>query len=216
MNKQERWKLNKLTNLGDSFNLNNTEFLRKCFDSTDGMVSFEEACLLYKLAREADGGCIVELGSYRGRSSTFLGLGSLDGNQLQIFTIDPHQEFTGILGGKFGPSDRTAFYQTMLRNGLSEIVSLINLSSEYFSSKWNMPVALLWIDGDHSYTGVCRDFECWSPHLTESAIVAFDDAINKDIGPRQLIDQLVAEGVFTEILKLGKIAVLQRTYQLGR
>ncbi len=210
MNKETRLELKKSPNLVDSLSQQNTEFLRQCFDATEGMISFEEACLLYQLAREADGGCIVEVGSYRGRSSTFLGLGSLDGNQQQVFAIDPHQEFTGILGGKFGPSDRTAFYQTMLKHGCSEIVSLINLSSEYFSSKWNTPVALLWIDGDHSYPGVCRDFECWLPHLTESAIVAFDDAINKEIGPRQLIDQLVVDGGFTETLKLGKIVVLHK------
>lgn len=180
------------------------------FELAQGMVSFDEAQLLYRLAKGVQSGCIIEVGSYRGMSTVFLGRGSLDGNHPEIYAIDPHAKFVGILGGIFGPKDRTAFYQAMLATGCSEIVSLINLSSEMFAYKWKEPVSLLWIDGDHSYQGVKRDFESWLPHLTNDALIAFDDATDRNLGPRMLIDELKLSGVFEEALSVGKIVVIRK------
>ena len=190
-----------------------SESLKSIFECTEGMINFDEAMLLYCLAREVRSGCIVEVGSYRGRSTVFLGNGSLDGVQVPVYAVDPHKDFVGVLGGIFGPKDRTAFYRTMLETGCSEIVSLINLSSEHFASTWTTPVSLLWIDGDHSYEGVKRDFECWLPHLTMGALIAFDDATNPVLGPRKLIDELVASGDFEEVESVVKVVVLRHTGQ---
>jgi hypothetical protein len=98
----------------------------------------------------------------------------------------------------------------MLEQGCSEIVSLINLSSEGFAPHWQEPVALLWIDGDHRYPGVRRDFELWAPYLTPEAVVVFDDALDPGLGPRRLIDELTASGRFEEVLVVGKIAAIRR------
>jgi predicted O-methyltransferase YrrM len=188
--------------------------LKSCFDRTEGMVSFDEAVLLYCLAREVRTGCIIEVGSYRGRSSVFLARGSLDGSRASVYAIDPHKDFIGVLGGIFGPKDRTAFYEAMLTNGCSEIVSLINLSSEYFVSSWKEPVSMLWIDGDHSYAGVKRDFDCWLPHLHAGATIAFDDATDPNLGPRKLINELIASKRFEEIIAIGKVAVIRQCPEL--
>lgn len=186
------------------------EMLKSCFNRTDGMVSFDEALLLYNLAKEVNSGCIIEVGSYRGRSSVFLGKGSLDGANVPVYAIDPHKPFIGVLGGIFGPKDRTEFYRAMLDHGCSEVVSLINLSSECFSPLWNIPISLLWIDGDHSYAGVTKDFGCWLPHLETTARIAFDDATDPELGPRRLIDELIKSNRFEEIMNIGKIIVIQQ------
>ncbi len=47
---------------------------------TQGYINFAEAELLYRLAFGARDGCIVEVGSYRGRSTVALARGSLDGD----------------------------------------------------------------------------------------------------------------------------------------
>jgi len=174
------------------------------------MTSFEEASLLYRLAKETKQGCIVEVGSYRGRSTAALGRGSLDGHRVPVFAFEPHEEFLGILGGRFGPEDRAAFYRAMLDTGCYEIVRLVNLSSEMAAPNWTKPIALLWIDGDHSYEGVKRDFECWRPHLTAGATVVFDDSLDASIGPRRLIDELLQAGELeiTEVVR--KVTVLRR------
>src|ERR1700722_20931863 len=97
---------------------------------TPGMVSLDVAELLYSLARDVDAGVIVEVGSYRGRSTVALALGSRAGHGAPVFAIEPHESFHGPLGGDFGPEDRGFFYRAMLRSEGYREVRLINLSSE--------------------------------------------------------------------------------------
>lgn len=199
-----------ISNYFESLSAAKLDFLKSCFERTEGMVSFDEAMLLYRLAVKVRSGCIVEVGSYRGRSSVFLGKGSLDGANIPVYAIDPHKSFIGVLGGVFGPRDRTAFYRSMLDNDCSEIVSLINLSSECFAQSWSEPISLLWIDGDHSYAGVKRDFECWLPHLQANATIALDDATDPSLGPRKLIDELIQSNRFEEVEIVGKVVVIRQ------
>ena len=185
--------------------------LKYCFKNTEGMISFEEGVSLYFFAKKVKEGCVMEVGTYRGRATVFLGKGSINGFNVPVYAVDPHKEFIGVLGGVFGPKDRTAFYKAMLVNEVSETISLINLSSENFSSTWQEPISLLWIDGDHSYEGVKRDFNCWIEHCISNAVIAFDDAIDINLGPRKLINELTLSGVFKEIANVGKIAFLKKT-----
>jgi len=194
-------------------NFSYTSSLRECFDKTEGMISFEEATLLYELARQVNGECIVEVGSYRGRSAVALGRGSLDGNSVPIYAIEPHEEFDGVLGGKFSPQDRGAFYKAMIDTSCYQIVRLVNLSSEIVAPNWNKKISLLWIDGDHTYNGVKRDFECWFPHLAADALIAFDDSNDPDLGPRQLINELVKKKQCEEIRQVGKVTVIRCRYK---
>lgn len=202
--------MSQLLNYSDNISSDRLRDIHTFYQLTDGMISIEEGLVLYSLASQVQSGCIVEVGSYRGRSTVFLGQGSLAGNSAPVYAIDPHKPFIGVLGGVFGPKDRTAFYKTMLITGCSEIVSLINLSSEMVVPKWSEPVALLWIDGDHSYAGVKRDFECWLPHVAEGACIAFDDSTDPELGPRILINELLASRKYEECLNVGKVSVLKK------
>jgi len=154
----------------------------------EGMIGDLEAELLTRLASEVDEGCIVEIGSYRGMSTIALALGA----HVPVYAIEPHEHFTGVLGGTFGPADRRAFFENLLRAGVVEKVRLVNLSSEVVAPGWKIPVGLLWIDGDHRHEAVRRDFGSWEPHLRGK--VAFHDAIQPTLGPAQLIDELLASG----------------------
>jgi predicted O-methyltransferase YrrM len=171
------------------------------------MTSLEGCELLCKLAREVRKGCIVEVGSYRGRSAVALGRGSLDGHQARVYAIEPHAEFVGERGGVFGPLDRAAFYEAMLRTNCYRIVRLVNLTSEVVAPNWNEPIGLLFIDGDHSEHGVRRDWNCWSPHLTDDAIVAFDDTDWP--APAKIVAELAASG-WEKMAESGPIKVIRR------
>jgi hypothetical protein len=127
-----------------------------------------------------------------------------------VFALDPHEPFDGVLGGKFGPQDRAAFFRTMLQSKGYERVRLINLSSEIVTPGWREPVRLLWIDGDHSYEGVRRDWDAWKAHLLPRAVVAFDDSINQAIGPYRLIRELLEAGELSLLERVGKITTLER------
>lgn len=177
---------------------------------TQGWLSLEEAELLYQLARGVASGCIVEIGSYRGRSTVALALGSLSGSKVPIYAVDPHEVCDGALGGGFGPEDRAEFFRAMLRTSCYKIVRPIDLSSEIITPGWTQPVGLLWIDGDHSYGGAKRDFGCWGPHLADNACVAFDDSLDPRLGPAQVIEEALAQGDFEKLRSVGKVTVLRK------
>ena len=180
-------------------------------ERTLGWLSLEEAALLYHLARQTTTGSIIEVGSYRGRSTVALSKGALAGGNRPIYAVEPHEEFEGTLGGQFGPEDRGAFYQTMLTTSSYQNVRLVNLSSEVIAPGWKESVSLLWIDGDHTYEGVRRDFDCWRDHLALSAYVAFDDAIDPRLGPHKLVGEITQSGEFNPFVTIGKVVVVVRS-----
>src|SRR5215831_7205885 len=164
---------------------------RQIVEATEGAISLVECDLLYGLAAQITAGCIVEVGSYRGRSTVALALGSMAGARVPVYAIEPHERFTGVLGGQFEPSDRTEFFKNMIRAEVAEIVRLVNLSSEVVTAGWSAPVGMLWIDGDHRYPAVKRDFDCWAPFLIPQAIVAFHASLDPNLGPARVIAEAV-------------------------
>lgn len=182
----------------------------RAIDAVKGWLSMDEAALLYKLASAVESGCIVEVGSYHGRSTVALGLGTMAGNNSPVFAVEPHEEFAGALGGNFGPEDRAEFFKSMLQSSCYKVVRLLNISSEIITSGWEQPVSLLWIDGDHRYEGVKRDFESWERHLENDATIVFDDATNPELGPYRLVSELINAGKYLPVVSAGKVVVLER------
>ena len=182
-------------------------------DGLKGGITIEEGVLLYHCAANTRDGCIVEVGSFRGKSAVALALGvrSLEASARPlIYCIEPHRPYTGFYGGEFGPQDRAAFYEVMCRTGAFEEVALINLSSEQVAPIWQEPVGFAFIDGDHSYEGVRRDFECWEPHLLAGGLLAFDDAADPTCGPYRLIREILDTGRFAQVEIVGKVTVLKK------
>ena len=180
-------------------------------DSLAGGVTTREAALLRRLAADAGGGAIVEVGSYRGKSAVALAWGVRDAARgTPVYCIEPHRPFTGVYGGRFGPEDRDAFYRVMRETGAFREVALVNLSSEDLTPAWNTPVALAFIDGDHRHAEVRRDFESWDPHMLLGGCIAFDDAIDPNGGPARLVGEIEASGRYRRIDVVGKIVVLRK------
>lgn len=85
----------------------------------------------------------------------------------------------------------------MAETRLYEHVRLVNVSSDFLSHNWPMPVSLLYIDGDHRYEAVKRDFECWRGKLAAHAVIILDDASNAASGPGKLAREIGGGGAFT-------------------
>ena len=153
-------------------------------------------------------GCIVEVGSYRGRSTVALARGSANGHRPPVYAVEPHETFVGPRGGDFGPEDRAAFLRNMVRTGAYRQVRLLNTSSEILSPGWKEPVALLWLDGDHSYEGVRRDFDAWAPHLMARCDLVLDDTDDPELGPQRLVEEL-ASGGWVEVDRVDRVAHLR-------
>ncbi|MEM9064129.1 MAG: class I SAM-dependent methyltransferase [Planctomycetota bacterium] len=177
-------------------------------EATKGWLSTDEAEVLQGLATKVTQGCIVEVGSYRGRSAIALAAGARD--DVPVFAIDPHELVVESDALTYGPEDRAAFFEAMIRSGGYERVRLVNLSSEVVTPGWDRPVGMLWIDGDHTLEGVTRDWECWKGHLLPGAIVAFDDAHDPAVGPYHLIDGLLETAELVHVQNVGKVRITRR------
>jgi len=180
-----------------------------------GGVTVEEAEFLRQLAAQVQSGCIVEIGSFRGKSAIALAMGVRQQDRMRqpaIYCVEPHRPFTGFYGGEFGPKDRGVFYQEMCRTGAFNEVALVNLPSDVAASSWREPVGLCFIDGDHRYAGVKQDFECWDPHVLPGGLVAFDDAIDPECGPHRLIDEILRTQRYRRIAGVGKVVVLKKSH----
>ena len=63
----------------------------KATENIGGWLTEAEGLSLYNIARKIKtGNAIVEVGSWKGKSTICLGNGSRDGNKIKIFAIDPY------------------------------------------------------------------------------------------------------------------------------
>src|SRR3989442_15940896 len=88
----------------------------------EGSVSAEEILHLHRLAAEVSQGCIVEVGSFRGRSTAALAMGSLGGFQVPVYAVDPHDAFVGYYGGGSRRAGGAPFFAKMVWFLLAPVV----------------------------------------------------------------------------------------------
>ncbi len=177
----------------------------------DGWLSEPQGRALFEAAAGTTGrGAIVEIGSWKGRSTIWLAAGAkLAGRR--VVAIDPHVN---------SREDRDAttvadFRKNIEQAGLSDIVEPLIMSSADAAALFEGPVELLFIDGDHSYDAVLRDAELWLPKLTEGATVMFHDVSTAAYsGPRRIFRRHVClSPKFDSIRRIGSMTVARRTGQ---
>jgi predicted O-methyltransferase YrrM len=144
-----------------------------------GWLTDEEGEALYELARACTGkGVIVEIGSFKGKSTVCLGLGSQAGDSVPLYAIDPHQE-------RF-----PEFKTNVQRAGIDELVRPVPSLSQLAADEFQEPVELLFVDGSHEYERVLEDFEKWVPKVVDGGWVAFHDT-TWTAGPRKVVGHAV-------------------------
>jgi predicted O-methyltransferase YrrM len=154
--------------------------------SIDGLIHPREGLLLYVLARRAAAlGNIVEIGAYKGRSTWYLAHGLEDaGSAHRVISIDPHE----------AREQRDAYFETLERFGLADRVEPRVAYSHDVADEVDGPIGMLWIDGDHSYASVRRDFDDWFPKLEVGGWYAMHDTVNAWYGPTRLAREIMRRG----------------------
>ena len=150
------------------------------------------------------------MGSAKGRSTVASALGSKHGAHAPVYAIEPHEAFTGILGGRFSSANRGIFFTSLLHTQTADIVRLVNLSSEIVTPGWQLAVGMIFIDGDHSYSGVKRDYDCWIPSIIPGGILIFHDSTNPAIGPYRVINEAIAEGALEKVAVVSRATILRK------
>ncbi len=141
-----------------------------------GWLSKEEGLLLYHLALVQSGkGVIVEIGSFHGKSTIYLGSAARETGCGKIYAIDPH---VGEVhkGKKEYQSSFQQFTQNINKFDLSKWITPLRSTSMAAYKTWSKTVSLLFIDGLHDRESVLQDIR-WINMLQENGVVAFHDAL---------------------------------------
>lgn len=161
----------------------------------DGLISEETGEVLRRLAATIDGDhAIVEIGSYKGKSTCYLATGSKDGDGAQVFAVDPWDS-EGNETGRFGFADPKTYkdFEDQLRKAkIKSYVTPVKGFSLDVAEDWREDgpdIGLLYIDGDHSKEAVTKDFYAWAPYLVPGhSLVLFDDYTEENPGVVEAID----------------------------
>ena len=129
-------------------------------------------------------GVILEIGSFKGKST--VGLASVAARYRlgSVVAVDPHTAPSSTdpgLGGQ--ASSFEDFRHTLTRAGLTDHVEVHRKFSRELATGWNRPIRLLWIDGDHTYPGAKQDLDLFVPHLAAGGVVALHDVLHNFAGP---------------------------------
>lgn len=152
------------------------------YQSIEGWFNMEKQYLelLYAVP---EGGVFVELGSYKGKSTSFVGTEVLNSHRnIKIVAVDSFSGLTELSNdmevSEYGKVDLTDLHNEYLKNTnhvrsvVKTIVSLSHVAANQFKDE---SVDAIFIDAGHSYDAVTRDITAWFPKMKKGGIMAGHD-----------------------------------------
>jgi len=203
-----------------------TEIDKKLIARTKGFLADEEGQCLYETALHASkmGPCL-EIGSYCGKSTVYLGSACKKNNGI-LFSIDHHKGSEEQQPGEeyfdpdlFDPQTGQVdtfreFRKTIERAGIDETVIPIVCRSDLAERGWVAPLSLVFIDGGHAYETVYADYNAWAGHIVPGGYLLihdiFSDPANGGQAPHRVYNLAKASGLFRMHAMVKTLGVLQR------
>lgn len=194
-------------------------------DAVKGFLTHAEGEALYRCAAERDSPSpAVEIGSYCGKSTIYLGLGCRTAGRA-LLAVDHHRGSEEHQPGELfhdpaltdedGNFDTLASFRRTLRAAaLEDTVIPVLASSDQFAGVWRGAISLLFIDGGHSLDAALTDYRRWSPFLERGGHLAIHDVYPKseDGGQAPITIYRMARdsGLFREFGATDSLRILER------
>lgn len=195
-------------------------------NTVKGFLDADEGAALYERALTAAGlGPLLEVGSYCGKSSVYLGA-ACKSKQTILFAVDHHrgseehqlgEEYhdPDLYDTRFAKMDSfPQFRHTLARANLEDVVVPIVAPSELAARFWSTPLGLVFIDGGHSMQAALNDYRSWAGHVMRGGYLVIHDVFpNPADGGRPPFEiwKLAQESGLFEALPLVKsLGVLRR------
>lgn len=179
--------------------------VRRFVDGVEGWLSDDQvAALHFAAASVPASGTIVEIGSFRGRSTIVLAAASKDG--VEVVAIDPHagndrgpQEIAGY--AEEAATDNEVFRSNLANAGVLDRVRHVRAFSDAAHDDVDGNIDMLFIDGAHRYAPARDDIVDWGERI-------------RDGGSMYIHDTFSSVGVTLAVLV--KVAFNRRWHYLGR
>ena len=150
------------------------------YHSLEGWFNMEQQ-YLELLDATPEGGTFVELGCYKGKSTSFIGVEIHKRKRdINFFAVDSFQGATNSTDANEikayeGISEIEESYTynvSLIGNKIKTIVSLTDEAAQYFEDG---SVDVVFVDGGHSYEVVKADILAWLPKMKKGGIMAGHD-----------------------------------------
>lgn len=201
------------------------QFLLEAARAAQGFMPDNEGLELYRLALACDvGGPLLEVGSYCGKSSIYLGAAALVNGRL-LYAVDHHRgseenqegwDFHDpeLVDPTIGRMDTLPiFRRNIFEAGLERTVVAVVGDSPTIAAAWTTGLALLFIDGGHASEPAHADYDGWTPKIVPGGILVihdvFPDPADGGRPPHEIYLRALDDG-FTEIGAVGSIRALSR------
>lgn len=195
-------------------------------ETIKGFLHPDEGRRLFELALDAAAhGPCLEVGSYCGRSTVYLGTACRERRQL-LFAVDHHRgseehqpgeayHDPALLDARSGRVDSLPLFRdTLRRAGLEDTVVPLVTSSALAARHWLTPLSLVFIDGGHSREAALTDYRAWAPHVRPGGFLAihdlFPDPADGGQAPIEIYRLALASGLYAELPGTRTLGVLQR------
>ena len=171
-------------------------------------------------------GPFLEVGSYCGKSTVYLGAAACQRGRL-LFAVDHHRgseenqpgwewHDPDLVDPASGLIDTLPeFRRTIRDSGLDGTVVAVVGDSPSVAAAWGTPLALVFIDGGHGAEPAHADYQGWVPHLVEGGTLlihdVFPDPADGGRPPFEIYQRAVASGAFEELDAVGSLRALRRT-----
>lgn len=191
-----------------------------------GFLDPDEGQALFDRAHEvASLGPILEIGSYCGKSTVYLGCAAKQSDN-SVFAVDHHRgSEEHQLGEEYHDPDlydqdankmdsfrsfRATMHQFELENTVVPIVSSTLVASRH----WATPLGMVFIDGGHSLEAALNDYRCWTRFIVKGGTLAIHDIFpNPEEGgqaPYEIMKLAIASGQFEEVERVKTLTILRR------
>jgi predicted O-methyltransferase YrrM len=204
--------------------------LRERALAATGFMPADEGDALHAAALTAAAACpgrpFVEIGSYCGRSTVWLGAAARSSGTT-VFAVDHHRgseenqagwewHDPSLVDPATGRIDTLPrFRRTIADADLEDVVVAVVGASPVVAAHWSTPCAFVFIDGGHGVAPARADYVGWSPHVAPAGSLAIHDVFPDPAdGGRPPFEEIylpaLASGEFEEVSATGSLRVLRR------
>jgi predicted O-methyltransferase YrrM len=156
---------------------------------------------------------IVEIGSFRGRSTVALALAAPEG--VEILAIDPHSGVDRApqetkLDLDAGAQDGEVFARNLRRFGVTERVNHVQKLSSHALADVRQPVDVLFIDGAHGFRSARQDIVLYGDLLPRGGTMLIHDSFSSVGVTLALVSTMFSSGRFRYVGRTGSLAAYER------
>lgn len=163
-------------------------------------------------------GAILEIGTFKGKSTVGLAAVARRQGLDPIVTVDPHTAPAATDPDLAGQgSSWEGFVTTLGVAGVRDRVEAHRMYSRDLARAWKRPIRMLWIDGDHTHAGTLEDYRLFSRYLVPGGVIALHDVLHTYEGPvRVFVEEILNSDGFGPAGICGSIGWAQYRPADGR